>query len=68
MNAAQAIDVEEYVSSFRPDLMEVVAAWASGARFADVLKMSDIFEVRSERTCCCKASLWVGIKCCDRLL
>lgn len=38
------VDVEEYVSSFRHELMEPVAAWARGARFADVLKMADVFE------------------------
>lgn len=39
-------DMDEYVDSFRPDLMEIVAAWCSGARFADIAKMSDdLFEV-----------------------
>ena len=42
-----AIDVEDYVGSFRPDLMDVMAAWYRGAKFADVLKMTEIFEVRS---------------------
>lgn len=40
------IDVEDYVGSFRPDLMDVMAAWYRGAKFADVLKMTEIFEVR----------------------
>lgn len=39
------IDVEDYVGSFRPDLMDVMAAWYRGAKFADVLKMTEIFEV-----------------------
>jgi ATP-dependent RNA helicase DOB1 len=31
-----ATDVEEYVDSFCPDLMEVVIAWCRGAKFADI--------------------------------
>ena len=34
-----------YVESFRPDLMEVVAAWLRGVRFADLVKMTKVFEV-----------------------
>jgi hypothetical protein len=30
------IDVDEYVSKFRPDIMEVVFAWCKGAKFAEV--------------------------------
>ena len=37
-------DVDEYVSRFNPTIMEVILAWCSGATFADVLKMSDLFE------------------------
>ena len=40
-----AVDVEEFVGSFRPDLMDVMAAWYRGAKFADVMKMTDVFEV-----------------------
>ena len=39
------LDVEDYVNSFRADLMNATAAWCRGARFAEVLKMSDVFEV-----------------------
>ena len=46
-----AIDVEDYVAGFRPDLMDVMAAWYRGAKFADVLKMTEIFEVRAESQC-----------------
>lgn len=45
MPCVQAEDEEEYIESFRPDLMEVVAAWARGTRFADVAKMTTIYEV-----------------------
>jgi ATP-dependent RNA helicase DOB1 len=38
------IDVEEYVNSFRPEVMEVAYAWAKGAKFSDLLKMTDVFE------------------------
>ena len=41
------IDIEDYVGSFRPDLMDVMAAWYRGSKFADILKMTEIFEVRS---------------------
>ncbi len=39
------IDVEEYVSSFRTDLCDVLAAWSRGSKFAEVMKMTDVFEV-----------------------
>ena len=45
------VDVDEFVSSFRPDLMDVMAAWYRGAKFADVMKMTDVFEVRSTGQC-----------------
>ena len=44
------VDVDEFVGSFRPDLMDVMAAWYRGAKFADVMKMTDVFEVRSGAT------------------
>mmetsp|Transcript_5957 Transcript_5957/g.15823 ORF Transcript_5957/g.15823 Transcript_5957/m.15823 type:complete len:1086 (-) Transcript_5957:281-3538(-) len=37
-------DYEEYVASFRPDIMEPVTAWVRGARFAELSKMTEIFE------------------------
>ena len=39
------LDLEEYVSSFRPDLFEAMTAWYRGVKFADVWKMTDLFEV-----------------------
>ena len=39
------VDVEEYVSSFRTDLCDVLAAWSRGAKFGDIMKMTDVFEV-----------------------
>jgi len=38
------MDEEEYVSSFRPELMDVAYAWSKGAKFAQICKMTDIFE------------------------
>ncbi|PRW05917.1 superkiller viralicidic activity 2-like 2 isoform B [Chlorella sorokiniana] len=38
------IDADEYVESFRPDLMDVVAAWAQGTHFFDIYKMMELFE------------------------
>ena len=51
-------DPEEYVNSFRPDLMEPVAAWVRGARFAELTKMTSIFEVRA---CHLKVRSWGGV-------
>ena len=39
-----ATDVEDYVNSFRPDIMEIVFAWAKGAKFSEVMKLGDVFE------------------------
>ena len=38
------VDVEEYVEKFRPHIMDIVFAWANGASFAQICKMTDIFE------------------------
>ena len=37
-------DPDEYVSRFNPTIMEVILAWCTGATFADLLKMSDLYE------------------------
>ncbi|KAF9132615.1 ATP-dependent RNA helicase mtr4 [Mortierella sp. 14UC] len=39
-----AVDEEEYVAKFRSELMDVVFAWANGARFSQICKMTDAFE------------------------
>lgn len=39
-----ALDEEEYVQSFKSSLMDVVHAWCTGAKFADICKMTDVFE------------------------
>jgi len=38
------VDVEKYVKSFRPDLMEVVLLWARGAKFREVCDVTKVFE------------------------
>ncbi|OXB80156.1 UNVERIFIED_CONTAM: hypothetical protein H355_011614 [Colinus virginianus] len=38
------IDEENYLNSFRPNLMDVVYTWANGASFAHICKMTDVFE------------------------
>ncbi|KAI9597618.1 antiviral helicase [Syncephalis fuscata] len=38
------IDEEEYIASFRPELMDVVYAWCNGAKFSQVIKLTDVFE------------------------
>ncbi|KAJ2009338.1 ATP-dependent RNA helicase mtr4 [Coemansia thaxteri] len=35
---------EEYVASFRPELMDVVNAWCRGAKFSQICRMTDVFE------------------------
>jgi ATP-dependent RNA helicase DOB1 len=43
-------DVEEYVDSFKPDLMELCYAWARGAKFAELMKTTSVFEGSVIRT------------------
>ncbi|KAF8603077.1 ATP-dependent RNA helicase [Ceratobasidium sp. AG-I] len=38
------LDEEEYVQSFKVELMDVVLQWCRGAKFADICKMTDQFE------------------------
>ena len=42
--AGLTLDVDEYLARFSPTLMEVVYAWCNGAKFADVCKLTDVFE------------------------
>ncbi|EIE21291.1 antiviral helicase [Coccomyxa subellipsoidea C-169] len=43
-DSKMGLDVEEYVASFRTDLCDALAAWSKGAKFADIMKMTDVFE------------------------
>lgn len=38
------LDEDEYVERFKPNLMDVVLAWCKGSTFAELCKMTDIFE------------------------
>lgn len=38
------IDVEEYVDSFKPDIMEVVMMWCHGAKFRQISEATEVFE------------------------
>jgi len=38
------IDEDNYVDSFKPQMMDVVHAWCSGSSFFDICKMTDVFE------------------------
>lgn len=42
--AKMDIDVDEYVESFKAQMMDVVYAWSTGSIFADICKMTDVFE------------------------
>uniref|UniRef100_A0A8C8KAJ5 Exosome RNA helicase MTR4 n=1 Tax=Oncorhynchus tshawytscha TaxID=74940 RepID=A0A8C8KAJ5_ONCTS len=38
------VDEETYLDKFRPHLMDVVYTWANGSTFAQICKMTDVFE------------------------
>lgn len=38
------IDVENFVNSFRADIMEAVYAWAKGSKFYEIMEMTQVFE------------------------
>uniref|UniRef100_A0A0D9XYG8 Helicase ATP-binding domain-containing protein n=1 Tax=Leersia perrieri TaxID=77586 RepID=A0A0D9XYG8_9ORYZ len=38
------IDVESFVNSFRPDIMEAVYSWAKGSKFYQIMEMTQVFE------------------------
>ncbi|XP_075649528.1 DExH-box ATP-dependent RNA helicase DExH9 [Castanea sativa] len=38
------IDAESFVSSFRPDIMEAVYAWAKGSKFYEIMEITQVFE------------------------
>lgn len=39
-----AIVEDEYVQSFKIEMMDVVLQWCKGAKFAEICKMTDVFE------------------------
>ncbi|XP_020114953.1 DExH-box ATP-dependent RNA helicase DExH9 isoform X1 [Ananas comosus] len=38
------IDVENFVNSFRPDIMEAVYSWAKGSKFYEIMEITPVFE------------------------
>ncbi|BBH05053.1 RNA helicase, ATP-dependent, SK12/DOB1 protein [Prunus dulcis] len=38
------IDVDSFVSSFRPDIMEALYAWAKGSKFYEIMSVTPVFE------------------------
>ncbi|XP_052757560.1 exosome RNA helicase MTR4 [Galleria mellonella] len=44
IDARMDLDEDEYVSKFKCTLMDVVLAWAKGATFLQISKMTDVFE------------------------
>ncbi|KAA0703745.1 Superkiller viralicidic activity 2-like 2 [Triplophysa tibetana] len=53
VSAEAKLDVDEdtYLKQFRPHLMDVVYTWANGSSFAQICKMTDVFEgTRSIKT------------------
>jgi ATP-dependent RNA helicase DOB1 len=44
IEAKIAMDEEEFVKAFNPDLMDVTYAWCQGAKFSEICRMTDVFE------------------------
>ncbi|XP_026391600.1 DExH-box ATP-dependent RNA helicase DExH9-like [Papaver somniferum] len=44
LNCKVPIDIEGFVNSFRPDIMEVVYAWAKGSKFCEIMEITQVFE------------------------
>ncbi|CAG9796444.1 unnamed protein product [Diatraea saccharalis] len=44
IDAKMDLDEDQYVSKFKCTLMDVVLAWAKGASFLQICKMTDVFE------------------------
>ena len=38
------VDVEEYVGKLKPTMMEILYEWASGSKFSDICKITNVFE------------------------
>ncbi|EEC11708.1 helicase, putative [Ixodes scapularis] len=51
-DAKLCVDEDRYIESFKPHLMDVIYSWSKGASFAQVCKMTDVFEgeCRAART------------------
>lgn len=38
------LDIEGFVTSFRPDIMEAVYTWAKGSKFYEIMEITQVFE------------------------
>ena len=45
VDCKMTMDIEDYATSFRPDIIDAVSGWCQGATFAKVLTLTDVFEV-----------------------
>ena len=45
VDCKMVMDIEDYATSFRPDIIDAVSGWCQGATFAKVLTLTDVFEV-----------------------
>jgi len=43
-DATLPIDMTEYVNKFQPNFVDLVLAWCRGAKFAEICKMTDVYE------------------------
>lgn len=60
-DAKLEVDEDTYLSSFKPHLMDVVYAWANGGTFAQICKMTDVFEGNVAYAVCMSRSQRAGI-------
>ncbi|DBA84763.1 hypothetical protein WJX77_001199 [Trebouxia sp. C0004] len=44
VDCKMTMDIEDYATSFRPDIIDAVSGWCQGATFAKVLTLTDVFE------------------------
>ena len=42
--------IQDYTQQFKPHFMEAVFAWSNGATFGEVIKLSDIYEVKKQES------------------
>lgn len=45
VDCKMVMDIEDYATSFRPDIIDAVSGWCQGATFAKILTLTDVFEV-----------------------
>ncbi|KAK3182999.1 hypothetical protein Dsin_030285 [Dipteronia sinensis] len=44
LEAKVQIEVESFMNSFRPDIMEAAYAWAKGSKFYEIMEITQVFE------------------------